>query len=110
LKCHEPPLHLRLFTAAFVTCYQIQLKGVVHVFSKIATHEAAAFPHCQCARFCDAVWRRRLLRLSTGALLHLDATVAPRVAVELPTWASEGYTCATIPNAGTVVLVWVRQA
>ena len=40
-----------------------------------------------------------------GALLYLDATTAPRQMRELVAVLAEGYTCATIPNAGTVVLV-----
>src|SRR5690606_6379007 len=41
----------------------------------------------------------------SGALLYLDATVAPRRIVELPVSVQGGYTCATVPQAGTVVLV-----
>jgi hypothetical protein len=41
----------------------------------------------------------------SGALLYLDATVAPRTVAELPVFAQPGYTCGFVPNAGTVVLV-----
>jgi hypothetical protein len=41
----------------------------------------------------------------SGALYYLDATVAPRALSELPSYAQSGYTCGSIPNAGTVVLV-----
>jgi VCBS repeat-containing protein len=40
-----------------------------------------------------------------GAFLYLDATVSPRSMVELPVFMQSGYTCASVPNAGTVVLV-----
>ncbi|WP_162909333.1 Calx-beta domain-containing protein [Aggregatilinea lenta] len=40
-----------------------------------------------------------------GAFLYLDATAAPRTVVELPVVVRDGYTCAIVPNAGTVVLV-----
>jgi hypothetical protein len=42
----------------------------------------------------------------TGAFLYLDATVAPRSVVSLPVVIQANYTCASIPNAGTVVLVY----
>ena len=41
----------------------------------------------------------------SGVFLYLDATVSPRAVIELPVFARDGYTCASIPNAGTVVLV-----
>ncbi|GIV80965.1 MAG: hypothetical protein KatS3mg051_0319 [Anaerolineae bacterium] len=41
----------------------------------------------------------------SGRFLFLDATQAPRTASQLPTISVGGYTCANIPNAGTVVLV-----
>lgn len=41
----------------------------------------------------------------SGALLYLDATVAPRTVAELPVFTQSGYTCGSIPNAGTLVLV-----
>jgi hypothetical protein len=34
-----------------------------------------------------------------------DATNAPRTTTPLTTTSQNGYTCAAIPNAGTVVLV-----
>jgi hypothetical protein len=40
-----------------------------------------------------------------GVLLYLDATVSPRTVVELPVFMRDGYTCTSVPNAGTVVLV-----
>jgi hypothetical protein len=40
-----------------------------------------------------------------GTLLYLDATAAPRTVAELPVFVQSGYTCGSIPNAGTVVLV-----
>jgi hypothetical protein len=41
----------------------------------------------------------------SGTLLYLDATAAPRTVAELPVYVQSGYTCGSIPNAGTVVLV-----
>lgn len=41
----------------------------------------------------------------SGRLFYLDATAAPRTVVELAGFAEGDYTCADIPNAGTVVLV-----
>ena len=41
----------------------------------------------------------------TGVFLYADATAAPRVVSELPAFTQGGYTCANIPNAGTVALV-----
>jgi len=41
----------------------------------------------------------------TGAFIYLDATTFPRTAHELPVSLQGGYTCASIPDAGTVVLV-----
>src|SRR5690606_22765040 len=41
----------------------------------------------------------------TGALLYLDATAAPRTISSLPSFSQQGYTCAFVPNAGTVALV-----
>lgn len=41
----------------------------------------------------------------SGRFLFLDATQAPRTASQLPASSAGGYTCASIPNAGTVVLV-----
>lgn len=38
-------------------------------------------------------------------LLYLDATTIPRTVTELTGHTEQGYTCANIPNAGTVVLV-----
>ncbi|MBN1201647.1 MAG: hypothetical protein JXJ20_07310, partial [Anaerolineae bacterium] len=40
-----------------------------------------------------------------GRFVYLDATQSPRVPQWLPSEVVNGYTCATIPNAGTVVLV-----
>ena len=40
-----------------------------------------------------------------GTLLYLDATVAPRAIVPLSAFSRDGYTCASVPNAGTVALV-----
>jgi hypothetical protein len=39
-----------------------------------------------------------------GMMLYLDATVAPRSLMALSAYRDGGYTCATISNAGTVVL------
>ncbi|MBN2303626.1 MAG: hypothetical protein JXQ72_04075, partial [Anaerolineae bacterium] len=41
----------------------------------------------------------------TGRMMLLDATTAPRALSLLSSWQSGGYTCATLYNAGTVVLV-----
>jgi hypothetical protein len=41
----------------------------------------------------------------SGSLIYLDATGIPRVARVIPASSSGGYTCGSIPNAGTVVLV-----
>lgn len=41
----------------------------------------------------------------SGMLLYLDATAAPRTVAELPVFVQSGYTCGSIPSAGTVVLV-----
>ncbi len=41
----------------------------------------------------------------SGRFLYLDATQAPRTVSQLPAVSAGGYTCANIPNAGTVVLV-----
>ncbi|HML23379.1 MAG TPA: Calx-beta domain-containing protein [Aggregatilinea sp.] len=41
----------------------------------------------------------------SGRFLYLDATTAPRVVSELPVWLDGEYTCASVANAGTVVLV-----
>jgi|GEM_PF-2129556 len=41
----------------------------------------------------------------TGTLLYLDATAAPRTISVLPSFTQQGYTCASVPNAGTVALV-----
>lgn len=41
----------------------------------------------------------------SGRFLFLDATQAPRTVSQLPATSAGGYTCANIPNAGTVVLV-----
>jgi hypothetical protein len=43
--------------------------------------------------------------LGEGRYLYLDATQTPRVPQDLSTSSENGYTCASIPNAGTVVLV-----
>jgi hypothetical protein len=40
-----------------------------------------------------------------GVFLYLDATVSPRSVIPLPVFVQNGYTCASVPNAGTVVLV-----
>jgi hypothetical protein len=41
----------------------------------------------------------------SGAFLFLDANNSPRYAQQLDAYDSGGYTCASVPNAGTVVLV-----
>jgi predicted outer membrane repeat protein len=41
----------------------------------------------------------------TGRMFFRDATSAPRVTVPLAISSNNGYTCAAIPNAGTLVLV-----
>ncbi len=41
----------------------------------------------------------------TGQFYYRDATGQPRTTALLPGWQSGEYTCATINNAGTVVLV-----
>jgi hypothetical protein len=43
--------------------------------------------------------------LGSGRFLYLDATTTPRVLEQLPSYLSGGYTCATVHNAGTVILV-----
>lgn len=40
-----------------------------------------------------------------GTLVFLSATQSPRVPQLVPTWSSGGYSCTTLPNAGTLVLV-----
>jgi hypothetical protein len=40
-----------------------------------------------------------------GRMFYRDATNAPHVTVPLAVSSNNGYTCASIPNAGTVVLV-----
>ncbi|MBZ0291032.1 MAG: hypothetical protein K8L99_00545 [Anaerolineae bacterium] len=46
--------------------------------------------------------------LGSGGIVFLDATAAPRMPQPLPASSSGGYTCAAIPNAGTVVLTGVQ--
>ena len=43
--------------------------------------------------------------LGSGVFLFLDATASPRPVIELPAVLRNGYTCASLPHAGTVVLV-----
>lgn len=43
--------------------------------------------------------------LGTGTYIYLNASQSPRQPVMMTTTSSGGYTCASIPNAGTVVLV-----
>ncbi|MBZ0277951.1 MAG: SH3 domain-containing protein, partial [Anaerolineae bacterium] len=43
--------------------------------------------------------------VGSGSIIYLDATAAPRVPVQITATSQGGYTCANIPNAGTVVLV-----
>jgi len=43
--------------------------------------------------------------LGAGRYIYLDATQTPRVPQDLSASSENGYTCASIPNAGTVVLV-----
>ncbi len=40
----------------------------------------------------------------SGAYYFIDASKSPRSAIQLPTQIINGYACASIPNAGTVVL------
>jgi hypothetical protein len=47
----------------------------------------------------------RVCLQGSGRLFFRDATNAPRVTVPLAATGEGGYTCASIPNAGTVVLV-----
>ena len=61
------------------------------------THSGAGM-----ARFNSSV---RVCLQGGGRLLYLDATTQPRALSELPATPDGGYTCATILNAGTVVLV-----
>jgi hypothetical protein len=41
----------------------------------------------------------------TGTLYYADASNAPRVYGEIASSVQDGFTCASIPNAGTLVLV-----
>jgi hypothetical protein len=41
----------------------------------------------------------------SGRFMYLDATTAPRALSQLAAWSEGDYTCATLFNAGTVVLV-----
>jgi hypothetical protein len=41
----------------------------------------------------------------SGQIVFLDATLSPRTPADLPTSSDGGFSCAGIPNAGTVVLV-----
>jgi len=43
--------------------------------------------------------------LGSGRFLYLNATQSPRPLSLLPSTSEGGYTCASIPSAGTVVLV-----
>lgn len=43
--------------------------------------------------------------LGTGNFIFLDATQSPRTPQSLPTTWMEGYSCGSIPNTGTAVLV-----
>jgi LysM repeat protein len=47
----------------------------------------------------------RICLLGAGGILFRDANGAPRITREIGSFISGGYTCADIPNAGTVVLV-----
>ncbi len=44
----------------------------------------------------------------SGTFLFIDASKSPRSAIQLPTTKITDYTCANIPNAGTVVLTQTR--
>ncbi len=41
----------------------------------------------------------------SGSLLYRDATGIPRVVTTLSAYSQDGFTCGSIPNAGTVILV-----
>ena len=41
----------------------------------------------------------------TGTLYYADASNAPRVYVQIASSVQGGFTCASIPNAGTLVLI-----
>ncbi len=49
--------------------------------------------------------RVKLCLLGVGTFYYRDATAMPRTTVILPTTLENGFTCALIPNAGTVILV-----
>jgi hypothetical protein len=56
----------------------------------------------QVTRFNQAV---KLCLQGQGAFVFLDANQSPRTPADLPATYESGYTCASIPNAGTAVLV-----
>jgi hypothetical protein len=47
----------------------------------------------------------RICLLGGGSVYYRDATASPRITLEMNTIRDGGYTCATIPNSGTLVLV-----
>jgi hypothetical protein len=47
--------------------------------------------------------------LGSGGILYLDANGAPRIPQWMATTQRDGYTCAVIPHAGTVVLVQTNE-
>ncbi|MEO0562349.1 MAG: hypothetical protein AAF125_09545 [Chloroflexota bacterium] len=52
----------------------------------------------------------RVCLRGSGSFNYRDATASPRQTVILPTTDQDGFTCAFIPNAGTIVLVGGAEA
>jgi uncharacterized protein YgiM (DUF1202 family) len=70
----------------------------------IRAYEVSAFttnPVTSVVRFNAPV---HICLQSYGTFLYRDATGQPRIVTELPSIGQNGYTCADIPNAGTVIL------
>jgi hypothetical protein len=47
----------------------------------------------------------RVCLLGSGSFYYRDATASPRITLRMNTINEGGYTCSTLPNSGTIVLV-----
>lgn len=82
--------------------YQIGVASVLARGVQLAVDIFALNGSSSVTRFNSAIY---VCLRGNGVLLFLDANQTPRTSVQLTSTSTDGFQCANVPNAGTVVLV-----
>lgn len=91
-----------IYCRTLTNIYSVGNQSVIDRGIRLAVDIFAMDGNRQVTRFSAAI---KLCLRGSGAFVFLDANQSPRTPADLPATFENGYTCASIPNAGTAVLV-----